>query len=405
MTEDTKKCSRCGRELPLDRFTKGAWCKNCMSTYTAKIQGIAVSEKNSVKIKRAYKKPNPKRILDIKDAGIELLNKKEYFVELINYKKAWISNYGRVLEHNNGKYVFKRLKKNGSGELICTLQKNVYADKKWVYQKQTIEVWRLVVSAFIVNYDIAGNTCCWHKANDKSDNYFKNIYPMTEKQYIAVQQKYMNGEEDSREMIFNVINDILYKDDDWYANKWKKTFHGIGYLGCNDAHADGGRYIYDKWANMMQRCYDKNVHKYKPYYAPCTVDPEWHNFSNYRQWHLENAMGDYKVDLDKDILIPGNTVYSSETCTLVPHFTNTIFEERGSETSVVQNNDTGKYDASMSIMGKRKDIGSYNTEEEAKQAYVDYKQDYIVKFAKKSKGKVPQKTYQAMLNWTVKIDD
>ena len=99
------------------------------------------------------------------------------------------------------------------------------------------------------------------------------------------------------------------------------------------------------------------------------------------------------------------TVYSSETCTLVPHFTNTIFEERGSETSVVQNNDTGKYDASMSIMGKRKDIGSYNTEEEAKQAYVDYKQDYIVKFAKKSKGKVPQKTYQAMLNWTVKIDD
>ena len=47
----------------------------------------------------------------------------------------------------------------------------------------------------------------------------------------------------------------------------------------------------------------------------------------------------------------------------------------------------------------------FDTEEEAKQGYIDYKQDYIKNFAKKCKGKVPYKTYEAMMNWVVEITD
>ena len=144
----------------------------------------------------------------------------------------------------------------------------------------------------------------------------------------------------------------------------------------------------------MQRCYDEETHKLKPYYASCTAEIEWHNFSNYREWHKENAMGNMKVDLDKDILIRGNTVYGSDTCTLVPHFTNTVFETtRGIETNIVYNNTTGKYDVTMSILGKRIDVGSFDSEEEARQGFIDYKQDYIRNVAKKCEGKVPNKTY------------
>ena len=121
---------------------------------------------------------------------------------------------------------------------------------------------------------------------------------------------------------------------------------------------------------MMQRCYDEETHRLKPYYAPCTAEIEFQNFSNYREWHKENAMGDRKVDLDKDVLIRGNTVYGSETCTLIPHFTNTIFENRGADTNIVLNNDTGKYDVAMSILGKREEVGSFDTEEEAKQGFI-----------------------------------
>ena len=403
--KETKRCSRCGRELPLERFSGDkSWCKNCASFYSSESKGF-VTEDNMVKIERIYKEPIPERILDITKAGIELISPDECFVRLINYKKAWISNYGRPLEYNNGKYIFKRIKENESGEKVCTLQKNVYDGEKWIWQKQTIEVWKLVVDAFVVNFDIVGNTHCWHKDNNKADNYYKHIYPMNDKQHDALLERYTAAKKITDETIYEIVNDILYKADDWYANKWRRTVYGIGYLGCSDDSFTRDNYIYSKWANMMQRCYDEETHRLKPYYAVCTAEIEWLNFSNYREWHKENAMGDRKVDLDKDVLVQGNTVYGSETCTLIPHFTNTIFEERGADTNIILNNDTGKYDVTMSILGKREEVGMFDTEEEAKQGFVDYKQDYIKKYAKKCKGKVPYKTYEAMMNWVVEIGD
>lgn len=407
--KETKICSRCGRELPLERFSnkvkKGTWCKSCCSAYTSEKNGY-MSEESIVKIERLYKEPFPERILDTKQAGIELVSPDECFVQLINYKKAWISNYGRPLEYSNGKYVIKRTKENETGEKVCTLQKNVYDGEKWIWQRHTIEVWRLVVGAFIVNFDMVGNTHCWHKDNNKADNFYKHIYPVNDKQYNVILERCTEGTEITDEVITDIVNDIKYKADDWYANKWKRTVFGIGYLGCSDADANRtDNYIYSKWSNMMQRCYDEETHKLKPYYALCTAEIEWLNFANYRLWHIENEMGDRKVDLDKDVLIQGNTVYGSETCTLIPHFTNTLFEERGADTNIVLNNTTGKYDVTMSVLGKKEEVGTFNTEEEARQGYIDYKQDYIRKFAKKCKGKVPHKTYEAMMNWVVEITD
>lgn len=96
---------------PLERFRdKGAVCKSCYSTYTSELNGFGITEENAVKIERIYKEPIPERTLDTKQAGIELVSPDECFVQLINYKKAWISNYGRPLEYCNGKYVIKRTK-------------------------------------------------------------------------------------------------------------------------------------------------------------------------------------------------------------------------------------------------------------------------------------------------------
>lgn len=403
--EETRKCNKCKRILPVNRFSgNNAWCKNCISTSCSEVKGFMPKE-SIVKIERLYKEPIPIRILDTKQAGIKLIKPDECFVKLINYKNAWISNYGRPLEYNNGKYVFKRTKTNESGEKVCTLQKNVYDGKKWIWEKHTIEVWRLVVSIFIVNFDMVGNTHCWHKDNDKADNYYKNIYPVNDKQYNAILERYSAGDDITEELIFEIVNDILYKADDWYANKWKRTLYGIGYLGCSDSCATKDNYMYSKWANMIQRCYDEETHKLKPYYASCTAEAEWHNFSNYREWHKENAMGDSKVDLDKDILLQGNTVYSSDTCTLITHFANTIFEERGLDTNIVLNNTTGKYDVTMSVLGKKEVVGTFDTKEEAKQGYLKYKEGYIRKYAKKCKSKIPDKTYQAMMHWKVEIMD
>lgn len=401
--KSTKRCSKCERILPASRFSslKG-WCKNCMNTYAAIKKGN-MTEDDVVKIKRVYKEPIPERILDTKQAGIKRINPDEYFVRLIDYRQAWVSNYGRVAEFSDGRYRVKRLKRNKQGELTCSLQKNIYADDKWVFQCQTIEVWRLVIGTFIVNYDIAGNTHCWHKDDDKSDCFYKHLYPVNERQYNAIKDLHAAGQEDTEELIFDIINDLKFKSDDYCAVKWKKSVLGIGYLGCNDVNSMEENVIYMKWWNMMQRCYDPVVHQYKPYYSPCTVCEEWHNFANFRIWYMDNCMGSKKLDLDKDILVQGNTVYSPETCTLISHFTNTIFEDRGTSTRIAQNSETGKYDVWMSVLGQNKEIGTFDTREEGKKAFLDYKQNYISEFAEKSKDIVPDKTYEAMINWKVKV--
>ena len=95
-----------------------------------------------------------------------------------------------------------------------------------------------------MNFEIVGNTHCWHKNNDKSDNYYKHIYPVNDKQYNAILEKYTSGEEITDDLITDIVNDILYKADDWYASKWKRTTFGVGYLGCNDADAVRDNYIY-----------------------------------------------------------------------------------------------------------------------------------------------------------------
>ncbi len=402
---ETRVCTRCKRDLPIRVFSKhGYYCKNCISSFYTKRNGNLQNDR-LITIDRQYKFPIPERILNTERLGIKLVNTDECFVELIDYKWVWISSYGRVLEYNNGRYIFKRQKVNDSGEKICILQKNVYNGTKWVYQREIIEIWKLVVSAFIVNYDMVGNTRCWHKNNNKKDNYYKHIFPVGEKQYNAIMERYYNGETDSEDMIFEITNDIVYKEDDWYENKWKRTNYGIGYLGCNDPNSHKeDRAIYIKWVNMIQRCYSEELHAAKPYYANCTLSPEWHNFSNFRKWYLENKMNDRKVDLDKDILVYKNTHYSPETCTLISHFANVLLERKSNKSNVSQNTSTGKYEACMRILGKKNIIGSFDTYEEAKEAFINYKKDYIMDFAKKCKGKVPNKTYNAMVNWKVEFD-
>lgn len=186
----------------------------------------------------------------------------------------------------------------------------------------------------------------------------------------------------------------------------KKSICNIGYLGTNDA--DGycvNSNAYRRWANMIQRCYYDKVHEYKPYYEPCTVCEEWHNFSNFKVWYDENNIEGKKLDLDKDLLEQGNSVYSPDTCVLVSHYINTVFETRGMKNNIVKKSDGNIYEVFMSLLGKRIDIGIFNSEVEAKKELKKYKEDYIKQLARSSKNKIPDKAYQAMLNWKVEIAD
>ncbi len=102
----------------------------------------------------------------------------------------------------------------------------------------------------------------------------------------------------------------------------KPTVYGVGYLGADIVIPARGahpvRDVYDLWANMLKRCYGG----YETSYVGCSVDRRWHSFLNflntvslipgYEEWVKDKSM-----HLDKDIHVPGNKVYSLNTCQFV----------------------------------------------------------------------------------------
>lgn len=104
----------------------------------------------------------------------------------------------------------------------------------------------------------------------------------------------------------------------------RPSVYGVGFVGVGTyaTHVGGasGKMTpeYGVWHGMMFRCYSKMRHTLAPSYAGCSVAAIWHNFQEFAGWYHQNYPengGEYQ--LDKDIKVEGNRVYSPETCTFV----------------------------------------------------------------------------------------
>jgi hypothetical protein len=84
---------------------------------------------------------------------------------------------------------------------------------------------------------------------------------------------------------------------------------------------------YSLWANMLGRCYSRSKAHTQPTYAGCTVDPQWHTFSVFREWLVSNHFTQ-GMQLDKDLLIDGNKHYSPTTCVLLPQSINAFLTDK-----------------------------------------------------------------------------
>lgn len=85
---------------------------------------------------------------------------------------------------------------------------------------------------------------------------------------------------------------------------------------------------YLSWQQMLKRCYTKEYQRRFPSYVGCKVCPEWLRLSGFKKWWELNYVDGY--DLDKDLILPGNKIYSPETCVYIPSWLNkfTTFHDR-----------------------------------------------------------------------------
>ena len=186
----------------------------------------------------------------------------------------------------------------------------------------------------------------------------------------------------------------------------KKKLFDVGVCDSNSMENGKRTKCYSTWKAMLQRCYSTRHHETKPTYIGCSVDPEWHLFSKFKEFYDANYREGYQ--LDKDLLVLGNKVYSKENCRFVPKYINYLFLDcgasRGEYPIGIHNNNThnnGKpYCAQISINNKIKHIGYFSTVEEASNAYKQAKKEYCILVANREyeAGNIPIEIRDAIIN-------
>ena len=114
------------------------------------------------------------------------------------------------------------------------------------------------------------------------------------------------------------------------------------------------------------------------------------------------------MNLDKDILIKNNKIYSPETCVFVPHDINSLFTKANTKRGkypIGVHFKRNKYHVQIQKYKQVIHLGTYDTSEEAFTVYKIAKENYIKEIADKYKDLIPKKLYDAMYEYEVEWED
>ena len=169
---------------------------------------------------------------------------------------------------------------------------------------------------------------------------------------------------------------------------------------------------YVLWKSILQRCYSDGFKKKHPTYEYCEVGDNFKSYEYFYEWcHKQIGFGVEGFELDKDLLIKGNKVYSESTCVFIPSEINLLLVKReasrGEHLIGVCWSKTHKaFKARVrKNKGKQEFLGYFKTELEAFNAYKTAKESFVKEQANEWKGKIDGRAYEALMNYTVEITD
>lgn len=189
-------------------------------------------------------------------------------------------------------------------------------------------------------------------------------------------------------------------------NPYDISVYNVGYIGYGIYNSwENGLPTkeYNSWLTMLLRCYNADKKEFhKAYYSKCTVCEEWYNFQVFAEWYnKEKYPVKKRLHIDKDILDPTSKKYSPETCMLVPQQINMLFlnkpNKRGLPNGIskIKNGYKAKFNAVV--------VGYGKTVEETYKYYAEAKEKRIKDLAEEYKNIIPEKVYNALINYKVNI--
>ena len=192
------------------------------------------------------------------------------------------------------------------------------------------------------------------------------------------------------------------------------SVYSVGILGTKYLSKVNGKNIkeYDLWQSMLRRCYNDAYKKRQPTYEGCEVSDKFRSYEYFYEW-CQNQIGFNNKDwqLDKDLLIKGNNVYSEDSCIFLPQEINKILVKREASRGeyligVYWNKKASAFVARVNKnKGGREYLGLFNTELEAFNAYKKAKEAFVKEQANKWKSQIDERAYNALMNYTVEITD
>lgn len=202
-------------------------------------------------------------------------------------------------------------------------------------------------------------------------------------------------------------------------NPYHSSIYGVGMIGSKYPVSINNKHTkeYNLWHRILERCYSKRVKEKQPAYKDVTCCKEWLCYENFYEWLHEQENFDkwYNGErwaIDKDILEKGNKIYSPKTCCLVPININSLFTKhdvnRGDlPIGVSKNWKRFKSYCHSPLTNKFEQLGTYDTPEEAFQAYKKYKENIIKQVARIEycDGNITEQCYKAMMEYKVEITD
>ena len=195
---------------------------------------------------------------------------------------------------------------------------------------------------------------------------------------------------------------------------YSPSVYGVGISGAKYPPTVNGRNTkeYALWYSMLKRCYSDKYQKKQPTYEGCEVSNNFKSYEYFYEWCNEQVgFGMDGFELDKDLLIKGNKVYSETTCVFLPQEINTLLVKntasRGEHLIGVSWSKTANaFKASVNKnKGKQEHLGYFNTELEAFNAYKQAKETFIKEQANKWKSQIDERAYNALMSYEVSIND
>ena len=217
---------------------------------------------------------------------------------------------------------------------------------------------------------------------------------------------------------YEMITQLVQVKSGEVKDPYLPSVYGIGVLGTKYPSKINGVLTkeYILWCSMLKRCYSDVYKKRQPTYEGCEVSNNFKSYEYFYEWC--NKQIGFGVDgngnpfqLDKDLLIKGNKVYSEDSCIFIPQEINSLLIKREalrgeSLIGVYWKKANKAFVATVrKNKGKQEHLGYFKTELEAFNAYKTAKESFVKEQAEKYKSQIDERAYNALINYEVNIDD